>query len=288
MTEYAVKLNRSFDPLALQAACGAIGQEGSVPAGYPGEGHVAWKSTCIYSRPSGASALLAKARYLQIVLDSLDVSLRLARLMVLESGGLIKEHQDSFLSHRIARLHVPVRTHRDVEFYLAGERCHWQEGELWYGDFSRPHRAVNLSDVTRLHLVLDVDVDDRLLRLFPADDLPEALAARLEGGHESVSPPALGRFAFDFVLPPGFALPGMPYQRLDAGLVGSVRPLHGELCIFINEQPLLKAVPLSEDVLDVIGLAPGTRLELVFQDQGLERVVLTMDATGLRVPLELR
>jgi aspartyl/asparaginyl beta-hydroxylase (cupin superfamily) len=211
------------------------------------------------------------------VLADLNLRLRLARLLSLEPGGVIREHSDSFLSRRIVRLHVPIITAPEVELYVGGARCHWKAGELWYGDFSLPHRGVNRSNLTRVHLVLDVTADDNLLALFQPEEIPLALAAL--GPMESegeVDPRLLERFAVDFTLPPGFSLPGAGHQNLDAAIDGCIRLVDSELCVFVNQQPMLKASPVSEDTLDLPGLGADARLEYAFQNDAVHSVTLTM------------
>lgn len=278
---HAVKLTRTFDPEALQAGYLAVRQAAErTPAGYPGEGHVGWTSIWLHSASSGASPVLDRAPYLREVLSELQLRFRLARLLLLAPGGVIREHQDSFLSKRIVRLHLPIVTHPDVELYLAGTRCVWRAGELWYGDFSLPHHGVNRSGLARVHLVLDVTSDQNLLRLFPSGQVPERLAALGDDSLKNeLDQRLLERFAFDFTLPAGFRLPGTGHQDLATAAEGCVRLVDSELCVFVNQQPLLKAVPASEDTLDLLGLAPEARLQYAFEGDAIRSVTLTLGAT---------
>jgi len=279
----AVKLTKSFDPQALDAAYAVIRQEVTgIPAGYPGEGHEGWTAICLHSASSGASPVLDKAPYLRDLLSGLRLRLRLARLLRLEPGGVIREHSDAFLSKRIVRLHVPIVTNSGVEFYIGGQRCTWQPGELWYGDFSLPHHGVNKGDTARIHLVLDVTADENLLKLFPAGQLPASLAELEPAGAErELDQRVLERFAFDFTLPAGFSLPGTGFDELDTALDGCVRLVDNELCIFINEQPMLKAVPVSEDTVDLLGLGPEARLQYTFNGDAVRSVTLNFGTTPL-------
>ncbi len=58
------------------------------------------------------------------------------------------------------RIHIPVITNPEVEFYVAGERIAMQEGESWYVNFNLPHRLYNGSAADRVHLVIDCEVND--------------------------------------------------------------------------------------------------------------------------------
>jgi aspartyl/asparaginyl beta-hydroxylase (cupin superfamily) len=286
---HAVLLRRSFDPDALLADYVAVRERvPSLPAGYPGEGHVGWSGICLHSAGTSRSALWDNVPYTRGALAESGLNLRLVRFLSLEPGGTIREHHDSFLSKRIARLHVPIVTHPDVEFYLDGERCSWCPGELWYGDFSRPHAAVNGSPVTRVHLVLDVTADQRFLDLFPPGKLPEGIAQTSDdtSGLE-LEGRIVERFACDFTLPPGFSLPGAGYEPLSEAVTGKVRLVDSELCVFVNEQPLLKAVAVSEDTLDLIGLGLDVRLHYAFDDDLAKQVLLTVDSMPV-LPLDVR
>ena len=111
--------------------------------------------------------LLARCPHFQSALASLQCPVGAARLLALSPGSIIREHRDVGLSPEAGevRLHVPVQTHRDVEFYLGGERVTMLPGECWFLDFSQPHRAVNRSSVERVHLVVDCAVNAWLARL---------------------------------------------------------------------------------------------------------------------------
>ncbi|MGO1069415.1 aspartyl/asparaginyl beta-hydroxylase domain-containing protein [Lysobacter sp. CA199] len=273
-----VQLTPTFDPAPLHADYLAICQAiESLPAGYPGEGHVGWTSICVFSLSSGESTVLERAPYIREVLNTLRLRLRLARLLALEPGGVIREHSDSFLSKRIVRLHLPVVTHPDVRMQVGGDACPWRAGELWYGDFSKPHHGVNGSVLTRVHLVMDVTADEHLLSLFPPDRIPASLSALDDEDldHE-LDPRVLNRFAFRFTLPAGFELPGTGLERLPAAAEGSLGLVDSELCVFVNEQPLLKAVPVSEETLDLLGLGAEAQLRYAFDGERIRSVSLAL------------
>lgn len=102
------------------------------------------------------------------------------RLLRLAAGGTIHEHRDYGLGLDLGtvRLHIPLIACPEVEFYVDGLRVLMQEGECWYLDLSLPHRVQNHGNADRIHLVLDCEVDDWLLSLFPSGD--EILAQRQE------------------------------------------------------------------------------------------------------------
>ncbi|AAF84841.1 aspartyl/asparaginyl beta-hydroxylase domain-containing protein [Xylella fastidiosa] len=271
------KLNKHFDASLLAHDYHQLCKQlGSRPAGYPSENHVGWSAICLFSSTAKDVDLLDEAPTIRTVLADLGLSLRLVRLMCLQPGGEIRRHQDTFLSQRIARLHIPVITDERVHFYIDESRCDWKAGELWYGDFSRPHWGVNESDVERVHLVLDVMVDDALGKLFPEERLPSALESRRAAPEYPINPAKLRRFQFDFDLPQGFHLPGVLDQPLPVPLPGCVRLVDSELCVFINQQPLLKAVPDAEDLLSLVGLGLPSQLQYEFREERVSHVRLVI------------
>lgn len=122
----------------------------------------------IYSNPSvtdfSDTDLLKYATYFKEVLDTIEVEKTSVRLMNLHAGSIINEHVDYNLSIEDgeARLHIPVQTNEKVEFYLNNNRIVMNEGELWYCDFTKPHRISNQSTSDRIHIVIDCIANDWL------------------------------------------------------------------------------------------------------------------------------
>jgi len=106
--------------------------------------------------------------YLQSVLQVFKCPLKTVRLMKLNAGAVIKEHRDIDLSFEKGeiRLHIPIITHSEVEFFLEEERIPLHEGECWYLNFNLLHRVSNKSDIDRIHLVIDADVNDWVKDIF--------------------------------------------------------------------------------------------------------------------------
>lgn len=103
---------------------------------------------------------LRECEYLQDVLGFFPFEFHAVRLMALSPGSRIKEHRDHDLSVEdgAIRLHIPIRTSDEVEFYLNGTRVHMREGECWYLRLSDPHSVYNGSSIRRVHLVADAPV----------------------------------------------------------------------------------------------------------------------------------
>jgi hypothetical protein len=126
----------------------------------------------IYSDPLATSFVdtpfLAACPYFRAVIAAFACPVRNVRLMRLTPGSVIKEHTDLELGVEggEARVHIPVTTSADVEFLLNRTRVEMKPGETWYLRLSDPHAVANRGDVDRVHLVLDLTVDDWLTGFF--------------------------------------------------------------------------------------------------------------------------
>jgi hypothetical protein len=122
------------------------------------------------------TAVLQRCPYLIEVLASFKTEVHRARLMNLRPGKKIAEHRD-FGAQRYSvergfmRVHIPIRTHEDVHWRLRGRTIPMKPGEAWYLNVCEPHSVENASDVHRVHLVLDMAVNDWILSMFPPRSL---------------------------------------------------------------------------------------------------------------------
>lgn len=119
------------------------------------------------------TVFLESSPYLQQVLQTFQCPLQAVRLLKLNAGSIIKEHRDAELNFESGeiRLHIPVLTHPDVEFFLDKERLMLQEGECWYMNFNLPHSIQNNSSINRVHLVIDALVNDWVKQLFSSPEI---------------------------------------------------------------------------------------------------------------------
>jgi quercetin dioxygenase-like cupin family protein len=128
--------------------------------------------------------VLARCQAFQAVLANFQCPLRSVRLLRLKPGSVIREHSDPDLGYSIGevRIHVPVRTNPQLEFYVNQERIIMEEGECWYLALDNLHRVHNLGASDRIHLVIDCVVNDWLRALLEAADSdPIARPARAAG-----------------------------------------------------------------------------------------------------------
>lgn len=175
----ACKLPLSFDPDRLRADLAAAGRHWIphfVRRNYEGEWSaiplrsLAGHPEHIFSDPGASveayrdTTVLDACPYFRAVLAAFHCPVASVRLLKLAPGSRIREHTDHDLtaSKGMARLHVPVTTNPDVEFYIEDERIRMAEGECWYIDASLRHRLANGGATDRVHMVLDCVVDDWL------------------------------------------------------------------------------------------------------------------------------
>lgn len=126
----------------------------------------------IYSDPGAtefaATEILERCPATSLLLQWFECRIRSARFLSLAPGALIREHRDHALGWEDGqvRVHIPVQTHSDVTFMLAGQRIPLLEGEAWYLNVNHLHSVQNASPVQRIHLVVDVDTNEWLESVF--------------------------------------------------------------------------------------------------------------------------
>jgi len=94
------------------------------------------------------------------------------RFLNLQAGAVIKQHTDADLAFEKgeARLHFPVLTNPDVEFYCEKDRIWLNEGDCWYLNANLPHCVTNNGSTDRVHLVVDCKVNDWLKAIIESSD----------------------------------------------------------------------------------------------------------------------
>jgi hypothetical protein len=112
--------------------------------------------------------LLQRTSYIKDVIDMFKTKVESVRFMKLSSHSIIKEHCDkgSGFEEGYARLHIPIKTNDDVEFILNGDVKKMQPAKCYYIDAHNPHSVINNGDSERVHLLIDVVVNDWLEDIF--------------------------------------------------------------------------------------------------------------------------
>lgn len=109
-----------------------------------------------------ATLYLQYCPYISSILDLFQCTKYSVRLMKLSAGSEIKRHQDYDLDESEIRVHVPIFTNELVTFLVNDTQVKMKEGECWYLRLSDPHQVKNEGDSDRIHLVLDLELNDWL------------------------------------------------------------------------------------------------------------------------------
>ena len=109
------------------------------------------------------------------ILAKIPSTFERVRFMKIKANSGIGKHSDridkdfGIEDGNIIRIHVPIRTNDQVEFYLweGKEKLvnYLEVGHYYYVDVRAPHAVTNNSDVDRIHLVIDVYVNEEIRKL---------------------------------------------------------------------------------------------------------------------------
>ena len=109
------------------------------------------------------------------ILAKIPSTFERVRFMKIKANSGIGKHSDridkdfGIEDDNIIRIHVPIRTNDQVEFCLweGKEKLvnYLEEGHYYYVDVRAPHAVRNSSAVDRIHLVIDVYVNDEIRKL---------------------------------------------------------------------------------------------------------------------------
>jgi Aspartyl/Asparaginyl beta-hydroxylase len=108
------------------------------------------------------TALMRRCDYFREAIAAFECPLKSVRLLSLGPGSFIREHTDHALTYEDGemRIHIPVQTSADVEFHVDGKRLLLEEGHSYYINVNLPHRITNGSSIDRVHLIVDLEVND--------------------------------------------------------------------------------------------------------------------------------
>lgn len=111
-----------------------------------------------------ATEALRACPYVAELLDSFPGEKNRVRFMRLRAGGHILRHSDPLhqIDASLIRVHVPIVTSPAVRFLVNDRRIVMRPGEVWHVDVRFPHEVHNEGDSDRVHLVIDLVVNDEL------------------------------------------------------------------------------------------------------------------------------
>lgn len=119
-----------------------------------------------FSGQMQATPHLGRCEYVQQVMASFGEVLARSRFMKLAAGEEVTEHVDfNYHWYDRVRIHIPVTTYPEVQFYCGDAHVNMRAGECWIFDSWRRHKVVNNSQFDRTHLVIDTAGSSRFWNL---------------------------------------------------------------------------------------------------------------------------
>jgi hypothetical protein len=181
-----LRLPFQFDTGRLQAELACVAADAWAPHYNVGDYGGVWRGVALRSSTGAAADLAAvpptagggtifrdtpildRFPYFREVLAAFQCPLKAVRLLGLAPGSFIREHSDNALDYDDGeiRIHIPIQTNPQVEFYVSGERLLLEEGGCYYVNVNLPHRVANRGLTERIHLVIDAQVNEWVHAIF--------------------------------------------------------------------------------------------------------------------------
>ena len=108
-----------------------------------------------------------------IVEDKMKCKIKNLMFLSMLPGGDIPPHRDMVGNIGLVglRIHIPIITNPGVNFTVGGKKVVMSVAELWALDTSYTHSVQNFGNENRIHLVMDVIVNDWILKLLPPKNI---------------------------------------------------------------------------------------------------------------------
>lgn len=152
-----------FDPERLRADVERLGQEPWHQRAYGSK----WTDISLINH--GEHPMLRDCPAFLEIKDAFPAPVLDMVLARIDAGGWIKEHRDfsGGTPMGVGRFHIPIVTDPKVEFMVDGDKLYLAPGEVWNLDTSYVHSVTNRSDVDRIHLIIDVRLNDAVRAMLP-------------------------------------------------------------------------------------------------------------------------
>ena len=110
---------------------------------------------------------------LKALLDKLGLDYFSVRIAKTEPGAFLWEHRDyvELGEDQKLRLHIPLVTSPDANMQIAGAQINMTEGFIWKLDPTTNHAISNVGKDTRIHLILDCYMNDKLKEMLARETL---------------------------------------------------------------------------------------------------------------------
>lgn len=129
--------------------------------------------------------LLDELPYLRAIVATFKCPVGRVRLSKMDPGIAINPHRDvkdevASVAFGQVRLHIPITTNERVSFFIGGECHRMAPGRLYYADFAKKHSVRNDGDAARVHLFLELKMNEWLEDLFPPFTFLERAEMKLQ------------------------------------------------------------------------------------------------------------
>jgi hypothetical protein len=119
------------------------------------------------------------------IIESFKCPIGRVRLSKMAPHTKINAHRDvedevASVAINQVRLHIPITTSDKVVSFIGKEPFQLAHGRLYYADFAKEHSVRNDGDATRVHLILELKMNDWLRGIFPEFTLVERLHMALQ------------------------------------------------------------------------------------------------------------
>lgn len=235
------------------------------------------------------------APYIKSILDTFGSYVRTARLSVIAPGENIDTHSDTYIAFQYGhvRLHIPIITNDQVAMTIGGEDKYWDAGQLWYGDFSKPHSVVNNGSSPRIHLMFDVCINPMLMSLFPKFDSQEIPSNRILFHKDQITMEQkdLKKYECDLMISAGLINGAFEYDDgIPGEFDGRVSVYEEKLTLFLNDKPLYTLVPISTVEFRLLGWSMERTFLFQFSDDKVSAFYMHLNngniKTEINIPLK--
>lgn len=111
--------------------------------------------------------LLERSPFIREILQTFQAKIEAVRLLKLDSGSKILEHQDETASVQdgFIRLHIPILSNDQVKLTVNSQVVSLELGQCYYLNSGLPNRLENLGHTPRVTLMIDCQINDWMTRV---------------------------------------------------------------------------------------------------------------------------
>lgn len=247
--------------------------------------------------PYEDTKILEKALYFKKILrrlGQLSTELHSARLSSLPPGARIPVHCDDLMGFQLGqlRLHIPIVTEPGADFTIDGEKLHMTPGALWYGDVSKSHSVCNSTSKTRIHLIIDVPITKKILKLFP-DKMIKTIGIDnilINKKKYHINKSDLKNYECNFLFSCGLSLINGDFDKKHPQIfdqMASIRLVKNQLVLSLEGKDLAVLHPVSKTEFYFAGGVATTVLKFKIKNKQVTQISLVLNKGRLKTILQM-